>query len=108
MRIFQTNHARAQIRELRAFYLEKERYDAYRNLLDAIREASRQIEADPYGGAPHPKPYPRIADWGYLWIKVHRYWFGWSMRRGYPVITNVLFVTANMTRRVAPDKGDLS
>jgi hypothetical protein len=108
MSVYQTVYARKQLRELRAFYLEKERYDAYRNLMNAIREAKRQIEADPYEGAPHPKPYPRLAARGYLWIKVHRYWFGWSMRRGFPVITNVLFVTANMPRRIAPDKGPLS
>ena len=108
MKVYQTVHAQKQLRELRSFYLEKERYDAYRNLPDAIREARRRIGVDPGGGATYPGPYPRMAAWGYRWIKVHRYWFGGSMRRGYPVITNVFFVTANMPRRVAPDKGALS
>ena|SRR5579859_930751 len=105
MAVYQTLHAERQLREFRVFYLEKERYDAYRNLLDAVREAKRQIEADPECGTPYPKPYPRMADWGYLWIKVHHYWFGWSMRRGFPVITNIFYVTADMPGRTEPDDG---
>jgi hypothetical protein len=75
-------------------------------LLKAIGEAAARIEADPHGGLPHPKPYPGMARWGFRWIKVHRYWFGWSMARGYPVVTNLFFETSGMWARVAADEGD--
>jgi len=104
--IYETLHAREQVRALRMFYLKKERYDAYRNLIEAIREARVRIDANPTGGAPHPAPYPGMARWGFHWIKARRYWFGWSMARGYPVVTNVFFDTSRMWMRVAPDEGD--
>lgn len=100
--IYATHHAEDQLQALRAFLLKKERYDAYRNLIAAIREAKAQIEANPHQGLPHPKPYPGVARWGFLWIKMHRYWFGWSMSRGYPVVTNVLDATSRMWRRAKP------
>lgn len=106
--IYETHHARNQIRALRAHYLQKERYDAYRNLITAIREARAKIAADPNGGLPHPRPYPGMAKWGFRWIMVHRYWFGWSMSRGYPVVTNVFDATSRMWRRVKPDKGGVA
>ena len=105
--IYETHHARDQIRALRAYYLNKERYDAYRNLRAAIAEARARIEADPNSGLPHPRPYPAMAKWGFLWIKVHRYWFGWSTWRGYPVVTNVFDATSRMWRRVKRDEGGM-
>jgi hypothetical protein len=69
-------------------------------------EAADLIEADPTGGVAHPKPYPGMAKWGFHWIKVHRYWFGWSTARGYPLVTNIFFETSRMWARVAPDEGD--
>ena len=77
--IRQTLFAREQAEALFAFYLERERYQAYRNLLKAIGEAATRIERNPHGGLAYPNPYPGMARWGFRWIKVHRYWFGWSM-----------------------------
>jgi hypothetical protein len=94
------------VRALRAYYLGKERYEAYRNLMNAIRVAAERIEANPTGGVSHPTPYPGMSCWGFRWIKVHRYWLAWSMDRGYPVVTNVLFDTSNMAANVAPDEGE--
>lgn len=71
----------------------------------AINEASAKIQANPTGGLPHPRPYRGIAKWGFRWIKVHRYWFGWSMARGYPVVTNVFYDTSRMWKRAKPDDG---
>lgn len=36
------------------------------------------------------------------WIKVHRYWFGFTMdeRAGHPVVTQLLFDQADMPRRL--------
>lgn len=102
----QTRHASDQTTSLLEHYLRKDYEQAYENLLDAIAEATVAIETNPAGGATHPRPYPGIADWGFRWIKVHRYWFGWSMARGYPVLTNVFFDTALIAGRIQPDEGD--
>jgi hypothetical protein len=66
-----------------------------------IAEAARAIEAVPALGHSYPRPYPAMARWGFLWIKMHRYWFGWSTNRGYPVVTNILYDQSRMERRVA-------
>jgi hypothetical protein len=104
--IRQTVFARDQASALFEFYLEKDREQAYENLLKAIAEAASRIEADPTGGLAHPKPYPGMAKWGFRWIKVHLYWFGWSIARGYPLVTNIFFETSRMWARIAPDEGD--
>jgi hypothetical protein len=104
--IRQTRFASEQADDLLASFREKQYYEAYRNLLKAITEAADLIEANPVGGAECPTPYPEMAKWGFRWIKVHRYWFGWSLGRGYPVVTNIFFDTSRMWERVAPDEGD--
>jgi hypothetical protein len=104
--IRQTVHAREQAAALFDYYLEKGREPACENLLNAIAEAAARIESNPTGGAAYPRPYPGIARWGFRWIKVHRYWFGWSVARGYPVLTNVFFETALIEGRMKPDEGD--
>jgi hypothetical protein len=104
--IRQTIYAQDQAAALFEFYLAADREQAFENFLEAIAEAAARIEADPTGGLSHPRPYPAIARWGFRWIKVHRYWFAWSMARGYPVVTNVFFDTSDMRARVAPDEGE--
>ena len=54
--IRQTVFAQDQAKALFEFYLEKDREQAYENLLRAIAEAAAQIEANPTGGATHPAP----------------------------------------------------
>ena len=104
--IRQTLAARDQALALLHAYRDSRRNGAFRNLLDAILIAADTIEAALTGGSAYPKPYPRMAKWGFRWIKVHRYWFGWSMARGYPVVTNIFFETSRMWRRVATDIDD--
>jgi hypothetical protein len=102
----QTQFASDQTDALFASYREKKYYEAYRNLLKAISNAADSIEANPNGGQAHPTPYPEMETWGFHWIKVHNYWFGWSLARGYPVVTNVFYVTSGMWDHVQPDEGD--
>jgi len=46
-----------------------------------------------------------MARWGYRWIKVHRYWFGYTVSQGYPVLTNVIYDAADLPGRVKdPDE----
>ena len=94
--IHQTLSAKSQVDDLLDYYLETERYEAYEYLLESIETAATRIEADPSGGVAYPPPYPGMRRWNFRWIKVHRYWFGWSMARGFPVVTNVFFETSAM------------
>jgi plasmid stabilization system protein ParE len=104
--IRQTLSAERQATAMFRSYLRKERYEAFRRFDQAIQDAVREIEADPHAGALFPRPYPELARWGFRWIKVHRYWFAWSMAKGYPVVTNILYDQARIWRRVAGDEDD--
>ena len=84
-----------------------DRSEAVDRLVAALRDALARIEADPASGKPHPASHRDAARWGYRWIKVHRYWFGHSSHRGQPVITNVLFETADIPGRIAAEDDDL-
>ena len=105
--IKQTTYAQAQIRALFKHFRDNERYEAHVNLSRTLRIARDRILADPFAGELYPSNYPGMAQWHYLWIKEHRYWIAWSMKRGYPVITNVFYNTSAMWRRVKPDSGRL-
>lgn len=99
--IRQTRAAAAQIEDLFEHYLARDRDGAARNLLRAVGEALDRIEAAPMTGLPHPGPYPGMARWGYRWIKVHRYWFGYAATADGPVLTNVIYDAADLPGRVA-------
>ncbi|HLY55478.1 MAG TPA: hypothetical protein VKS60_07980 [Stellaceae bacterium] len=105
--IRQTSAAGAQIDALLRHFIGKDRPEAYARLLQAIENAVARIEANPRGGAPYPSPYRGVRKWGYRWIKEHRYWFGWSTVRDYPVITNVIFETSDIRGRIEPDSEEL-
>jgi len=107
--IHQTLSAKAQLDALLDYFLEKERYEAYERLLESIEQAAAKIEAAPSGGGLYPSTYSGVSRWNFRWIKVHRYWFGWSMARGFPVVTNVFYETSAMWKsgRIKADAGDL-
>jgi len=96
----QTRAAAAQVEALFEHYVTRDRDGAARNLLAAVGEALDRIEADPAAGRPHPGPYPGVARWGYRWIKVRRYWFGYAVTSGGPVLTNVIYEAADLPGRV--------
>ena len=98
--IRQTRAAAAQVEALFEHYLARDRDGAARNLLRALSEALDRIEADPTAGRPHPGPYPGVTRWGYRWIKVRRYWFGYAVAPDGPVLTNVIYDTADLPDRV--------
>lgn len=83
--IRQTRAAAAQVEALFEHYLARDRDGAARSLLRAVGEALDRIEADPTAGRSHPGPYPGVVRWGYRWIKVHRYWFGYAAAPDGPV-----------------------
>ncbi len=98
--IRQTRAAAAQVEALFEHYLARDREGAALNLLRAVGEALDRIEADPIAGQSHPGPYPGVARWGYRWIRIHRYWFGYAVAPDGPVLTNVIYDVADLPGRV--------
>ena len=95
--------ASRQIDELVDHFVAKRRDEAIENLNAAARSAYRDIEHAPLAGRPYPTPYPDLRRLGFLWLKVHRYWFGYSLAKGYPVVTNVFYESADIPSRVAAE-----
>lgn len=104
--IRQTRAAAAQVEALFEHYLARDRDGAARSLLRAVGEALDRIEADPTAGQSHPGPYPGVARWGYRWIKMHRYWFGYAAAPDGPVLTNVIYDAADLPGRVEEMDGE--
>ncbi len=98
--IRQTRAAAAQVEALFEHYLARDPEGAARSLLRAVGEALDRIEADPTAGRSHPGPNPGVARWGYRWIRMHRYWFGYAAAPGGPVLTNVIYDAADLPGRV--------
>lgn len=98
--IRQTRAAAARVEALFEHHPARDRDGAARNLLRAVGEALDRIEADPAAGRLHPGPSPGVARWGYRWIKVHRYWFGYAVAPDGPVLTNVIYDAADLPGRV--------
>ena len=96
-----TRTATRQVEALIEHYVRLERDGAIRNLQRAVRDALALIEADPNRGSSHPRPYPMVASWGYRWVKMHRYWFGYSTADDDLVVTNVLYDAVDLPGRVA-------
>ena len=79
------------------------RPEAARRLIEAYDDALRQIEAGPRRWLTHPRPYPALADYGFRWIKVHRYWFGYAP--GEPaVITNIFDEAGDIPGQISADE----
>lgn len=106
--IRQTRAAAAQVEALFEHYIARDRDEATRNLLRAVGEALDRIEADQMAGQSYPRPYLGMARWGYRWIKVHRYWFGYAVTANYPVLTNVIYDAADLPGRVEEADEEIS
>ncbi len=65
--------------------------------------AVEQIAGDPKSWFTHPRPYPDLARYGFRWIKVHRYWFGY-LAAADPIITNILDQVADIPSHVSADR----
>lgn len=99
-----TATAEAQIAALLDYYILYRRDEAILRLRAAVARALADIAANPARGMPFPGPYREIANWRYRWIKVHRYWFGYRDLGSEIVVTNVLFETSDLPRRVESDR----
>jgi len=94
-----SRRARKQLVELNRHFEERERPDAIRNLIAALRSALIAIEQDPDAGLPAPRPYPQLARQGTVWVKAGRYWIGYR-RRPKLTIVAIFYETANIPGRL--------
>jgi plasmid stabilization system protein ParE len=103
-----TGTARAQYlgtirRYLQATRRRPTRPAAAHRLVEAYEAAIAQIAAGPTSSRTHPRPYPALASYGFRWIKVHRYWFGYVPGAD-PVVTNILDEAADIPAHVSADQ----
>jgi hypothetical protein len=89
-------------RFLRSMSRRPARPDAAGRLIETYDEAVLRIEAGPRAWLTHPRPYPALAVYGFRWIKVHRYWFGYAPGAP-PVITNIFDEASDMPRQISAD-----
>ena len=92
--------AETQLNGLLAFYEERQRPQATRNLITAVQEAAGRIERTPEDGEPAPRPYPTLASLGFLWIKVRIYWFAYSAAKTGFVIGGIFHESADIPNRI--------
>ena len=78
-----TPEAAQQVRDLRAYYEERERTAAIRSLATALDAAWRKIKANPAIGLVAPRPYPDLAMPGRAWVKAGRYWVAYYTGRAH-------------------------
>lgn len=102
---FLTEPARDRILELFDHYVSKQRPEAAARLIDSVNEALRILDHDLVGGRTCPGGYPDLSGLGFLWFKVHRYWFGCrrSADHGGHVLMQILYDQADMPCRLLPD-----
>jgi plasmid stabilization system protein ParE len=91
--------AARQVDELLAYYEDKDRPEAARNLLSALLYAAQRIDQAPRAGLPAPRPYPGVATPGRYWIKQGAYWIQY-LAADNPVITAVYYQAANIPGRL--------
>jgi hypothetical protein len=75
-------------------------------LIEAYEAAVEAIAAEPASWLGHPRPYPDLARYGFRWIKVHRYWFGY-LPVANPIITNILDEVADIPTHVSADRNEI-
>jgi hypothetical protein len=76
---------------------------AAQRLMDTYDEAVEVLARGPKTSFSHPRPYPQLASFGFRWIKLHRYWFGYLPGPD-PIITNVLDEVSDIPAHVADDR----
>lgn len=93
-----TREASAQVVALERFYIDKRRPQALRNLGHALAEASLIITNAPDRGISAPRPYPALAELGFLWLKRGRYRIAYDPTA--PIIAGVFFETDDIPNRL--------
>lgn len=69
-------------------------------MAEAMAMAVIRIEEQGEQFLPYPRPYPALADLGWLWLKEGRYWVAFTSDGDHHVITVVFFDAADIPSRV--------
>jgi plasmid stabilization system protein ParE len=93
-----TPEASDQLEAFERFYVEAQRPQALRNLGHALAEASLIILNAPERGMKAPRPYPGLAELGFLWMKRGRYWIAYEPAG--PTIVGIFFETDHIPTRL--------
>ena len=93
--------AEQQLDAFRSYYEIKERPEATRKLIAALENAIERIGNNPKDGLPFPRPYPDLAEFNYLWIKAHVYWFSYQRLDSISIITGIFYDRSNIPRLLA-------
>ena len=93
-----TLEATHQLEALERYYVEVRRPQALRNLGHSLAEASLIILNAPERGMAAPRPYPGLAELGFLWIKRGRYWIAYEPTG--PTIVGIFFETDHIPTRL--------
>jgi plasmid stabilization system protein ParE len=91
--------AEAQVDELLAYFERLDRLQAVEKLAAALERASGRIVRAPNAGLAAPRPYPRLAQLGFLWVKDGPYWFAYMIEPS-PIIVGVYHEAADIPNRV--------
>jgi len=92
--------ARAQLSCLAAYYEDKERPEAVRNLRAAIARAGERIETQRGLFFCTPRPYRTLTHPGWTWLKEGTYWIAYSAEPGGAVIQVVFHEAADIPNRI--------
>jgi hypothetical protein len=93
-----------RIDEIAEYYENEGRYEALIYLRESVVRARSEIGKDPNQYSSYPSTYRKLAKLGLRWRKFHRYWFGWTMSRGFPVVISFDYDENDMPRRIMPDR----
>jgi plasmid stabilization system protein ParE len=74
-----TRQASKQVADLTTYYEDHGRLDAALNLLAALSHADTRLSRDAQSGLPAPRPYPKLARTGRLWIKEAPNWIAYRL-----------------------------
>jgi plasmid stabilization system protein ParE len=100
-----TDAAKLQYRGMIARYLQPTsqrpaRPEAARKLIEAYDRAVQEIATNPGNSLTHPRPYPQLSAFGFRWIKIHRYWFGYAPGQS-AIITNIFDEAGDMPAHIS-------
>ena len=76
---------------------------AAQRLIESYDEAVETLARGPKTSFSYPRPYPQLVSFGFRWIKVHRYWFGYVPGPD-PIITNLLDEVSDIPAHVTDDR----
>ena len=95
-----TAAADAQFDALFDAYVRDENNRALELLVDSFAAAASLIEGEPANPRRYPSTYTELSRYGFYWIRHHSYWYGYDLSLGYPIITNIFYVTSDMPNSV--------